>query len=513
MCSVTAGLVASAGQPGQYARMPACDPAALLPYGLSPDRRLMHVAEVPAGLACWCRCPRCGSPLVARKGALVAPHFAHAGGRACKGAWETTLHRLAKEVVRGARELLLPEAVAELDGVREHVAAAQVFRCEAVETEVELGGLRPDAVLHRAGRTLAVEFAVTHFCEPEKVAELRRRGLPCVEVDLSALPRLAAREAHARAILHEAPRRWLFNARVARAEARLRAAEQARAEAERTRRAGWHARLARAIVAAWAAPHRPGDPAWARWAHDAGLAEVMGVPVPGQEVFAVEPATWQAVLLQLCMMDPSKRGFEVDQVLQDLRERGVLKAPFATARAWDSDLVGQVRARLPDFQPPAEVVSTYCAHLVGCGVLRPGAGGWRADPDTAQDVRARLAAARSARAREAAVLTRVGAVLAGADAALPPGWMQRPLAALGGSPAEIARAGGNRHEGLLRRLGALARMVRPGGEPMRGGVLGLPLAELNRVRTEEARLREQQRHQRLAAARQASAPRHGWSRS
>jgi hypothetical protein len=473
----------------------------------------MHVAEVPAGLACWCRCPCCGSPLVARKGALVAPHFAHAGGRACKAAWETTLHRLAKEVVRAARELLLPEAAAELDGVREHVAAAQVFRCEAVETEVDLGGLRPDAVLHRAGRTLAVEFAVTHFCEPEKVAELRRRELPCVEVDLSAVPRLATREAHARAILHEAPRRWLFNARIIQAEARLRAAGQARAEAERARQAGQHARLTEAVVAAWAAPHRPGDPAWVRWAHDAGLGEIVGVPVAGQEVFAVEPAAWQAVLLQLCMMGPGKGCVEAGQVLQGLRERGALKAPFAIARAWDSDLVGQVRARLPDFQPPAEVASAYCAHLVGCGVLRPGAGGWRADPDTAEDVRARLAAARSARAREAAILTRVGAVLASAGAALPPGWMHRPLAALGGSPAEIARAGGSRYESLLRRLGALAQMVRPGGEPMRGGVLGLPLAELNRVRAEEARLREQQRRQRLAAARQASAPRHSWSGS
>lgn len=502
-----AGPVAPAGQPGQYARMPAHDLAALLPYGLSPDGSLMHITEVPAGLACWCRCPRCGSPLVARKGALVAPHFAHAGGRACKAAWETTLHRLAKEVVRAACELLLPEAVAELDGMREHVAAARVFRCEAIETEVDLGGLRPDAVLHRAGRTLAVEFAVTHFCEPEKVAELRRRGLPCVEVDLSAVPRFATREAHTRAILHEAPRHWLFNARIAGAEARLRAAGQARAEAERARRAGRYARLTEAIIIAWAAPHRPGDPALARWAHHAGLDEIVGLPAVGQEVFAVEPATWQTVLLQLCMTSSGKRRVGVDQVLQGLRERGVLKAPFATARVWDSDLVEQVRARLPDFQPPAAVVSTYCAHLVSCGVLRLGAGGWRADPDTAQDVRARLAAVRSARAREVAVLTRVGAVLAGTGAALPLDWMHRPLAALGGSPAEIAHAGGSRYESLLRRLGALARMVRPGGEPMRGGVLGLPLSELNRVRAEEARLREQQRRQRLAAAQQASASR------
>ena len=341
------------------------------------------------------------------------------------------------------------------------------------------------------------------------MAELRRRGLPCVEVDLSAVPRLATRDAHARAILHEAPRRWLFNARIAQAEARLRAVEQARAEAERARRTGEQVRLTEAVLAAWSVPPRAGDPAWARWARDAGLGELAGMSMTGQEVFAVEPATWQAALLRLCMTSSGGRRVEVDQVLQGLRERGMLKAPFTAAPAWcglawDSDLVEHIRARLPGFLPPAEVVGAYCTHLAGCGVLKPVADGWRVDPDTAQDVRARLAAARSARAREAAVLARVGAVLAGAGAALPPGWMDRPLTALGGSPAEVARAGGSRYESLLRRLAGLARMVRPGGEPLRGGVLGLPLTELNQVRAEEAGLREQQRRQRLAAARQAS---------
>jgi hypothetical protein len=280
---------------------------------------------------------------------------------------------------------------------------------------------------------------------------------------------------------------------------------QARAEAERARRAGEQARLAEAVLASWSAPPRAGDPAWARWAHDAGLSGLASVLVAGQEVFAVEPAIWQAALLHLCLTSSGGRRVEVDQVLQGLREHGMLKAPFAAARAWDSDLVGQVRARLPEFQPPAEVVSAYCACLASCGVLKRVAGGWRVDPDTVQNVRARLAAARSAQGREAVVLARAGAVLAGTGAALPPGWMDRPLAALGGSPAEIARAGGSRYESLLRRLAALARMAHPGGEPVRGGVLGLPLAELNRMRAEEARLREQQRRQRLAAARQASA--------
>lgn len=480
--------------------MPAPDLAAQLPYGLSPDGRLMHVAEVSAGLACWCRCPHCGSPLVARKGAVVAPHFAHAGGRACKAAWETTLHRLAKEVIRAARELMLPEAVAELGCVRERVSAATPFRYDAAETEVDLGGLRPDTVLHRAGRTLAVEFAVTHFCGAEKVAELRRRSLPCVEVDLSAVPRLATREAHARSILHDAPRHWLSNARIEQAEARLRAAEQGRLAAERAQRASQYARLTEAIVAAWPIPPRAGEPAWARWAHDAGLSALVGVPVAGQEVFAVDWVTWQAALLSPCAATLGGRRLDADRALQGLREKGMLKAPFATVHAWDADLVEHVRKRLDVFLPPPEAVKAYCAHLVGCGVFKPVAGGWRVAPDTAHDVRARLAAARSARVREAVVMSRARAVLAGTGAALPPGWTQRPLAGLGASPAEIARVGGSGYEGLLRRLGVLARMVRPGGDPVRGGLLGLPLEEINRARAEEARVRDQQRRQRLAAA-------------
>ena len=31
------------------------------------------------------------------------------------------------------------------------------------------------------------------------------------------------------------------------------------------------------------------------------LGEIVGVPVTGQEVFAIEPATWRSALLQLCM--------------------------------------------------------------------------------------------------------------------------------------------------------------------------------------------------------------------
>jgi len=52
------------------------------------------------------------------------------------GAWETTLHLLAKEVVTKARKIL-----------------------------------RPDIIVRRNGRELGLEFAVTRFCDGAKRAK------------------------------------------------------------------------------------------------------------------------------------------------------------------------------------------------------------------------------------------------------------------------------------------------------------------------------------------------------
>ncbi len=211
-----------------------------LSYGITEDDRLAHVTEVASGLACGCRCPGCGERLVARKGAYKVHHFAHYVHRACAGAWETTLHHLAKEVVLEAREILLPKAVAQVGDLSAGVAAAMMFPYEAAEAEVDLGGLRPDAVITGRGRQLLLEFHVRHHCGPEKIARLRTRNLATVEIDLSGVPRLLSRAEHAEHILRTAPRHWLHNAKVAAEEARLRLIAERMAKAERRRRNRLH---------------------------------------------------------------------------------------------------------------------------------------------------------------------------------------------------------------------------------------------------------------------------------
>jgi competence CoiA-like predicted nuclease len=75
------------------------------------DGRLLHIDEVPSGLACNCGCPGCGRRMVAKKGDVQAHHFAHHAqqdGRACVSAGETALHKLAKKILDERLEIALP---------------------------------------------------------------------------------------------------------------------------------------------------------------------------------------------------------------------------------------------------------------------------------------------------------------------------------------------------------------------------------------------------------------------
>jgi hypothetical protein len=144
-----------------------------LPYGKASNGRLVRASEVPTGLGCGCSCPACGAPLVARQGDVRIAHFAHATDRACAAAHETTLHRLAKQLIADGTALVLPEVAAEYGGKRRLVRPAVTIRPEGAALEPGLDGLRPDILITVAGRPLLVEVAVTHFCGPEKLALIR----------------------------------------------------------------------------------------------------------------------------------------------------------------------------------------------------------------------------------------------------------------------------------------------------------------------------------------------------
>ena len=80
-----------------------------LVYGIR-DGRLRYIDDVERGLKCGCVCPSCEHPLVARRGPVKVPHFAHYQGGDCRKGIETALHLMAKEMLEDRKEIVLPGA-------------------------------------------------------------------------------------------------------------------------------------------------------------------------------------------------------------------------------------------------------------------------------------------------------------------------------------------------------------------------------------------------------------------
>ena len=353
-----------------------------LPFGEAPDGRLLRASAVRAGLACGCACPGCGAPLVARRGGRRAAHFAHAARRACAAAYETVLHRLAKQLIAGGGALDLPEVAAEHGGRRRLVRPAATIRPETATLEPGLDGLRPDILAAVAGQALLVEVAVTHPCGPEKLALIRQRRLAAVEIDLSRVPRDAAPEALERAVLRSAPRRWLYN-RLAeaaeaemRAEAARRAARLARAREEALERVGRG--LAAAMSAAPPTRHPGacgGRLAWGmEMVREAGLGSAVGIAVAGDGCFAVAREAWQAHLVARHVLG----GVPLDERAAAAALRPLLQGRFAEPRPGGFEWAS-ISARFPGLRPPADVLADYARRLELVGLLARGPDGlWRA---------------------------------------------------------------------------------------------------------------------------------------
>lgn len=155
-------------------------------YALDEERRMVHINEVPNGIACRCRCPGCGAPLVAKNnGETMAPHFAHASGTICNSAHESELHLLAKRVISEAKAVMLPRYGS--------VYAGGLVRFDEVEVEErnDIPLLQQDlcGVVHNKNtgkdNRLWIEIMVTHAIGPDKRALIKRNDIACIEINLS----------------------------------------------------------------------------------------------------------------------------------------------------------------------------------------------------------------------------------------------------------------------------------------------------------------------------------------
>lgn len=184
---------------------------------------LVHVDDVPRGLACDCVCPECSRPLMAKQGAVLAHHFQHvAEDVQCSPTVESLVHRYAKEQVARLAVILLPgfevEASFRANDRTVHTAYQRFrqYRRTVLRAQLEEEYtsphhnfvVRPDVMIKSSEShfLLAVEVYFRHAVDEEKRVRLALCPLASVELDLSDLAPTAP--AHVIRTAVADPRRW-----------------------------------------------------------------------------------------------------------------------------------------------------------------------------------------------------------------------------------------------------------------------------------------------------------------
>jgi hypothetical protein len=165
----------------------------LLTYALK-DGRLTHIDLVENGYKCGCICPECEEELSAianikEKDYEVKAHFSHKPDSNCSGGFESALHLMVKEVFAETKQIFVPDFHYDYNsrnqksiyGNRGKIVS---FDSVILEKEKKLDGekFKPDATGFKKGKTLYLEFAVTHFCDEEKLLKIRNSKIPAIEI-------------------------------------------------------------------------------------------------------------------------------------------------------------------------------------------------------------------------------------------------------------------------------------------------------------------------------------------
>lgn len=208
------------------------------------DGLLVTPEQVPRGLACKCICPGCENPVQARQGTEKVWHFAHTKAEAWAGAYEISVHELAKQLIRERKELLLPalEVLVSARGAggenmieQEVVFESKHVHLDDCKVGRRLDEITPDISGIRKGRQILVEVTVFHRLMPEKRQRLIDTGLASFEIDLGIFKTRQASRALVEEAVFRQPRnrRWIYHPRMTDVEAALRARLEKRLEESR----------------------------------------------------------------------------------------------------------------------------------------------------------------------------------------------------------------------------------------------------------------------------------------
>lgn len=162
--------------------MPQSKQKPYLTYALDANGKLIHVDNVSTGLSCKCFCPHCKNELIAKNGGnLKTHHFAHTNGSDCVGAIESTLHKMAKDILQEHKLIMLPPTQQKGKGKQ------AVFNNVEVEVFDKDLSLRPDCIGYlKENRFIWIEFKRTHEVDVKKAGKIISAKIDCVEIDLNS---------------------------------------------------------------------------------------------------------------------------------------------------------------------------------------------------------------------------------------------------------------------------------------------------------------------------------------
>lgn len=485
-----------------------------LAFGLR-DGVLVSIADVTRGAACRCICPACDAALIARKGDILIHHFAHAGSAdGCGAGVETNAHLWAKRELEAALWIRLPPLKAEAAGLSHTIHPGRDFQFAKAELEKHAGEIVPDVQLTAPdGRQLIVEVYVTHKCGPEKIARIREGRVSAIEVDLSKWRRSNDADKIAEALLTTAPRTWLFNPAIDKAEAQLeeRAAELARAEAARRlkRATDEVSRVRRAPV------RKPAELERLRATLQAvGHGHLLVGAQPG-DGFVVPARLWKAAALGRLIREAPAYG-ACGQVTTERLIDLVQDCLFKDDRPRKQRLSQKdLKAAVPSYRSPDEAMEAFVEALHEARVLYYRKGDLWLQPGVVEAARAltakrkREAEAEQARAgRSAEARAQLDRLFALAQAPTETtvfslaAWERNLRSAPGQSLADLVQTGDDDWRRLTQQLSAIERML-DGGVPT-DELLGLPFEDaLNEARAQAVAIAASEQAAAEAAARAA----------
>lgn len=161
-----------------------------LKYGIDKETNLSRtISEVKRGLLCNCVCPICSGDLVAKKGEVRTPHFAHNNGaEECKGARMSMLHKLAQEVIQEEKRVMLPAFSKKFIQKDALLITFDEVTLEEVCKD-EISRRRPDCIgkNNKNSFDIWIEIYCTNPINKERRDDIIRRQQYCIEINFSDL--------------------------------------------------------------------------------------------------------------------------------------------------------------------------------------------------------------------------------------------------------------------------------------------------------------------------------------